>query len=333
MMKRLLKGEQGSYTLEASLVYPAVFVSTLLLLALGLIIYDRAALVQTSALTAERAAFNWDNSHRDPATGAAPLGAGDGLYWRVAEDGLFGLLRFTGNAVRTSVVLPAESASNDGGVVKSKLRQAGRLLPDSLRSELSYTNTWFKRSVQVQLSGIFRIPSLLSGWRKGENAVSGASVSLVTEPVELIRTVDLTRTYMDRLLQSLSTTSANEAIKEQFGNEEASGESVSIRSEAEAAAYLRKTVGGKTVYFETETVGQRRKIDVLDNDGVAHEAKFTVNAADARQQLSKDVELMRTGKVKGVVWHFFRTKSGKIDLSNKLRKELERNGIIVIIHN
>ena len=87
------------------------------------------------------------------------------------------------------------------------------------------------------------------------------------------------------------------------------------------------------MWVDTETVGERRKIDVLDRDGIAHEAKYTLNAGDARQQLRKDAELMRRGEVKGVVWHFFRTKNGSVSLSASLRKELERNGIVVIIHN
>ncbi|RAV20597.1 hypothetical protein [Paenibacillus contaminans] len=330
---RLFHCEEGSYTLEASLIYPAVFVGTLLLLALGLVVYDRAALTQTAALTAERTAFNWGNSYKDASTGAAPLGAGDGLYWRVADDGMFGLLRFSNHAQRTAVLLPDEAASQEDGIVKRKLRQAGQSLPGGLRGELSYTNAWIKRSVQVRLSGIMRIPNRIAFWRLRETPSSGGSSALVSDPVELIRTVDLTRTYIERLRQSLATGSAIDQLEEQIESDPSVAEPFSIRSEAEAAAYLLKTIGGKTVYFETDTVGQRRKVDVLDNDGIAHEAKFTLNSADARLQLLKDVELMRKGMVKGVVWHFFRTKNGKISLSNKLRQELEQNGIIVIVHN
>jgi hypothetical protein len=52
-------------------------------------------------------------------------------------------------------------------------------------------------------------------------------------------------------------------------------------------------------------------------------------------QINKDLELLRSaGQVKGVVWHFFRdSRNGKIGPSKPLRKELEKRGILVVIHS
>ncbi len=50
--------------------------------------------------------------------------------------------------------------------------------------------------------------------------------------------------------------------------------------------------------------------------------------------MPKDLELLKKGvQVKGVVWHFFKTSNqDKIKLSQGLRKELERSGIVVVFH-
>ncbi|MNG35597.1 hypothetical protein D3C84_1223800 [compost metagenome] len=53
------------------------------------------------------------------------------------------------------------------------------------------------------------------------------------------------------------------------------------------------------------------------------------------EQLPKDVELLQQDPtVKGIVWHFFKKDaSGKGMPTDTFRKELERKGIVVVIHN
>jgi hypothetical protein len=93
-------------------------------------------------------------------------------------------------------------------------------------------------------------------------------------------------------------------------------------------------VHGHSVVFTTEDTGETRKIDALDPDGIAHEAKYTVNNKQAHQEILKEVELIRKGLIKGSVWHFFRVKkTGQVELSSSLRKDLEEHGIIIVIHN
>lgn len=320
----------GSFAIEATLIYPVVFLATLAGLAIGMFVYERAMLTQAAALSAERTAAHWGNSFGDESTGAAPDGVYDKLYWRLTDDSLMGLLGFSGSGDAV-VKLPEGLDANPQNIIGSKLVKAAKQLPQGIHGELRYTNAWIKRNVSVRIAKMFRFPSFLASWTSDGDAHSRADV-LVTEPVEFIRTIDLTRTYIQRLKQALSTKS----VPELSGNPTTSApepEKIEIRSEAEAVAYLKKTIGGTTVWVNTETVGDRRKIDVLDHDGIAHEAKYTLNVSDAKQQLLKDAELMRRGIVKGVVWHFFRTKKGTVPLSAALRKELERNGIVVIIHN
>ncbi|UUZ79243.1 hypothetical protein LJK88_29105 [Paenibacillus sp. P26] len=107
--------ESGQFTLEASLTAPAILLATVLLLFLALFAYFHANVYQTSALTAERAAFVWDNSNKDPVTGAVASGQHDGLYWRLTNDHVSGLFRFLPQA-DVRVALPAAEAPSSGAV-------------------------------------------------------------------------------------------------------------------------------------------------------------------------------------------------------------------------
>jgi hypothetical protein len=81
-------------------------------------------------------------------------------------------------------------------------------------------------------------------------------------------------------------------------------------------------------------VGHRRDVEAYDRHGVAHHAYLgTKDIGDVRDQFLKDEELLRKGMVKGAVWHFFRrADTGAIGPSDKLRKELEKRGIVIVIH-
>jgi hypothetical protein len=97
-------------------------------------------------------------------------------------------------------------------------------------------------------------------------------------------------------------------------------------------AALAELGGESQVFFRTSRGA--RYVDQLVN-GVAHESK--VGAASltkfARTQIAKDAELLSTGQVKKVVWHFFKSAAtGKGGPSGPLRDELIKNGIEVIVH-
>lgn len=320
--------EDGSYTMEATLVLPLVLFCTVAVVLFGLYLYDKAILYRDAAITADRAAFVWDNSHKDPVTGAFPIGEDDGLYWRFTGDGIAGWFGFGGNGGSVTVPLPAEQPGTRTDGPRGKLLKAARMLPQQAGGSLAYSNRLLERTVAVRLERTFVWNSFVRAWFGTRHAAAEAD-AVVIDPVETIRTIDLVRTYAPRLNAIMTPEQAGQALPAPQQEEP----EPTIRSEAEASAYIRQLVGGREVHFDTD-VGQWRKVDALDRDGVAHEAKYTVNQADARQQIAKDVELMRSGRVKGVVWHFFRhAVNGSTGLTDKLRRDLERSGIVVIVHN
>jgi hypothetical protein len=327
-----LRSEKGSFTLEASVIFPMLLLSTIVLLFLGLIVYQQVFLQQKVQLLSERTAFAWGNSHADPTTGEYNPFVHDGLYWRVKSDRMFSLFRFGPSLPQATVILPFVQQAASVSLIDKKLAAASKLLPDRIAGKMSYNNHIYSRRVEAQLQQPIRVPDRVVSFFHRES-LSAAATANVVDPVELIRLTDLVRSYVGLVKQRISAKEAREAFVEPL-NTQQSGKSVSILSEREAASYLRALVGGDE--RELKTHSGSRKIDALDTNGIAHQAIYTFTEGQLRsEQLPKDAELLSMGdEVKGIVWHFFAKATDKATtLSPKFRKELESKGIIVIIHN
>jgi hypothetical protein len=171
-------------------------------------------------------------------------------------------------------------------------------------------------------------------WFGNSKTLFVRSSASVVEPVEFIRNTNLVLHYLPLIKGEITGKDVDETIKETNDKNADESTPLLIRSEAEASQYVQKLVHGHTVVMSTKETGESRKIDALDPDGIAHEAKYTVNHKQAHQEILKDVELIRAGVIKGAVWHFFRNqKTGELGLTAALRKDLEEHGIIVVVHN
>ena len=105
----LLEMNKVRFTLEASLVFPAILICTVTLLFVGMYAYQHVYMGQLARSAAEKLAFTWNNSHKDVTTGSFNPQETDGLYWRLTQDNvsdLFGLLSGSGGA---SVCTSSES--------------------------------------------------------------------------------------------------------------------------------------------------------------------------------------------------------------------------------
>jgi hypothetical protein len=108
-----------------------------------------------------------------------------------------------------------------------------------------------------------------------------------------------------------------------------------FRYHSEAVKYLRSIVKGSEKRFSTQWIGEWRLIDAMDYDGVAHQAYIGAKTynSEMQQQLFKDIDLLRQGKVKGVVWHFFRrVGEPNGEPSSLLLQKLHQYGIVYIEH-
>lgn len=332
--------EEGSFTIEASLVFPILFALTILFLMMSLYLFQQASYYVSATTAAERAAFNWDNSYKNPVTGTYAGNQYDGLYWRTFDDSGSDIFGFLIPNQPSQVTVSSGQLVNGqlNELPSKKLAKVTHYLPDNSEAVLQYVNHFINRNVTVKLDGVVRVPDIIKTWMSGNVHVEASSK--VTEPVEFIRNVDLIRTYLPILQQHSSKLLSR--IKKNTNSETQTQQPAGFASEPEARQHMQQMVNGKQT-SKTLPDGKRRQIDALDRDRVAHQAYLGYipnrkvadeNGDRFNEQLSKDLELLRQNEVKAIVWHFFRSsKTGKVGPSKPLLRELERNGIIVMIHN
>lgn len=187
-----LKSEEGSFTIEASMLLPIIMGITMLLLFFCLYTYQRTMLLQVASVTAERAAYNWDNSHKG-AEGAFTAGEYDSLYWRIGEDGLLSSL-FGAGAANGGVRLALPAAGGDESLPIVKLQQSAAKVPANMTGELVYTYGLTGRKISSELKRMLHLP-VLDELLEDEADPEVKTQSVVVDPVEFIRTVDLMRYY------------------------------------------------------------------------------------------------------------------------------------------
>ncbi|WP_379154994.1 TadE/TadG family type IV pilus assembly protein [Paenibacillus sp. sgz5001063] len=187
-----LRKDEGSFTIEASLLLPIIMCITMLLLFFCLYSYQKSMLLQVASAATERAAYNWDNSRKET-KGSYAIGEYDSLYWRIGDDdllsSLFGIDAPNGGA---SITLPA--AGEEGALPVVKLTHASAMIPANMPGEMNYAYSLTGRKVSAELKRMLNLPVLdeiLSD--KAVPVVQARSV--VAEPVEFIRTIDLMRYY------------------------------------------------------------------------------------------------------------------------------------------
>ena len=331
-VRNLIADDQGRYTIEASLLFPIILMMTASLMLLSLFQYRNAIILIQAALVADRTAYVWGNSAKEITTGAFMINQYDSLY----DESFINDIKY--------MIVPGNNDSfkltmnNDTIPISNrelKLSKAIASLPQGMNGEVNYVKNYITSKINARIaqSVLLYVP-----FNRTERNIHKFANSTIATPESVIRNVDLLVNYAGRIKTFLNERRNNVTIEDSIPTginniDRKLDSDISIKTESEAKAYIRKIVTGTGSNYNT-IIGQYRQIDAIDSDGIAHEAKVTVNNLEADQQILKDVELMKNGIIKGVVWHFFRYhKSGQIELSNTLRRKLEKNGIIIIVHN
>lgn len=195
-----LKKEQGSFTLESTIVFPMLMGLILLFILFGMYMYQKVVLYYAASATAERTAFGWDNSFREARSGMLITPEYDGLYWRIGEDKLLSSLFGTGGgkaaaaAVALPLTSPEESGKND--LSGRKMEQSAQWLGQAglkYKGQISYSGGVLKREIEVRLKAPLSVRAALNSWLPREPKT--VSAAAVVDPVEFIRSVDLVRYY------------------------------------------------------------------------------------------------------------------------------------------
>ena len=187
-----LRKEEGSFTVEASLVFPILLFILVLLLFFTMYMYQKTFLNQHAYAASERAAYSWDNSRKQALTGEYTAGEHDPLYWRITDERLMGaLFGWAGADNESSVPVPGYE---DGNLSEKKLIQASSHMPSAMKGTMMYQNTLIQRKVTTRLEQVIFLPLPSFLFNSGSGVLTQGS-SAVVEPVEFIRMVDLARYY------------------------------------------------------------------------------------------------------------------------------------------
>jgi hypothetical protein len=319
---------KGSFTIEAAFVLPVILLSTISLLFLAVFVFQTSSGYQSAGLAADRAAFVWDNSRKDPVTGAFAVGEDDGLYWRLHSDSVSDIFRFIVPNSAAEIKLPAQAQGDNAGP-EYKLRRVGAVIASEWHGFMRYQNNGIGREVSVDLNKAFHSPGYVEA-KLAKNVRSNAQAQVV-DPVETIRLIDLTRNFIQEVKDRIKPSAAMQTMVEPKSAPE---QPAVINSHSSAARYLRTLVNGKEQIIQIDA-GTQRVVDAMDANQVVHQAFYTFSESQLRnEQLPKDKQLLNNGSaVKGVVWHFFKqTKNDRVVLSASFRQELERKGIVLVIH-
>lgn len=188
-----LKGDQGSFTIEASILLPLVMFITMLLLFFCLYSYQKSMLLQVASVATERAAYNWDNSHKE-ISGSYAAGEHDSLYWRIGDDALLASL-FGGEAGSGGVSIELSGkVSDESDLPELKLSHSSAMIPDNMPGNMNYAYSLTGRRVSAELSRLLNLP-VLDEVLTDKASPTVKAQSIITEPVEFIRTVDLMRYF------------------------------------------------------------------------------------------------------------------------------------------
>ncbi|WP_280772015.1 TadE/TadG family type IV pilus assembly protein [Salipaludibacillus daqingensis] len=177
-MKKLQKfrrNTSGSFTIEASMLFPMILIITFLLIFFSIVIYHKAMLQFEANRIADEMAYTWNNSSKDARTGEFneyTTDNDDGLYWRIADNHFleqFGIPRLGG-----------ESA-----LVQTKTSR----FTSNYEVEVQFQNQLLGNQIEVTIQQPVPLPSGFTDVF-GLSVLHGNSTRTITEPTELIRNTD-----------------------------------------------------------------------------------------------------------------------------------------------
>ncbi len=187
--------ECGSFTLETTLVFPLIFIFTLLLITLFLIQFQLAGQFYATSTMADRTAHNWEVIDRVLATGEYTLDAKrSNLYWRLADENIFQGIIMAREVEGKEALLRAADEVSNRGFANPIINQASDLLAENYSSVVKLDTRFFKN---IKIKTIGKSANLLPRGIVEEMNITVSSYSFVSEPAEFIRLINVLKGQID----------------------------------------------------------------------------------------------------------------------------------------
>lgn len=204
-LKKLRMNQDGSFTIEASLLFPMILIMTLTLVFFCLIVFEKVVLHQRAQIIANRSAYVWNNSSKDISTGTftkytSDPGSTDGLYWRLSGNQIFSKfhLNFGGGTGEIEI-----GNKNNTSLIDKKLSRIPKgWMPAGSTGNISFHNNWTGGKIIVNLNEPLRIPDSISKLLRIRHISTRASAS-ISDPVEFVRDTDFLYHNASVLLEKL----------------------------------------------------------------------------------------------------------------------------------
>lgn len=185
-LRKFKDDEDGVMTLEASMLFPAILIATMMMIFFSMVIFYKSVLQFEANRIADQVAYVWNNSSKDVETGEFTQYTtenGDGLYWRLTSNNFFNQFGF-------------DAPNND--LVDSKIRsERASSIPGVSRAEVSFENNFIGSQIKVELEQPLPLPSSVTDLL-GTNVLKAQSTRVITEPVEIVRDTEFAKYFFNK---------------------------------------------------------------------------------------------------------------------------------------
>lgn len=203
------RNDRGSYTIEASMIFPLIVLTIVLLLFAFSYMQQKASLESLASFAAQQGAELWLDSRRSMENGEVDeTKSPDSLCYRVFDNLLLSKRTFEGyieevkNAqgkpefvlkMDTDSSLPGRKAAQIGGAICKKLSGTA-VRPNNTKVRITYSNNFFRGKLIVEITQEIKVP--LGGIKQffdGKDTLTlcAKSEAAVAEADEYIRNIDL----------------------------------------------------------------------------------------------------------------------------------------------
>lgn len=169
--KKLKRDEQGSFTIEATMIFPIILILIILFILFSLVIYEKVTLQYQANRVVSQLAHSWSSSTMNVQTGEMDENDyvtknKDGLYWRLTSNDIFGI------------------GIADNGLIDKKINRI-----DEFAGNVSFENGTFTQTIKIEMEKQLSLPPVVADIF-GVSSVGASASHPVIEPVEIIRTTD-----------------------------------------------------------------------------------------------------------------------------------------------
>lgn len=203
--KRLIKDNRGSYTVEASIIVPAVILTMFALILISEFLYQKSCIQTIADKTAQRGAEIWNASSKDMIYGQIDLKDMEdvNLYWRIW-------------GMDNSVGKKSSKIQGYAGYLMKEVSILGEPVNLEITADMVEDYIVYKK-IRVNVEAEYKNPflSLLKIFGVGDKiTIKAHSDAVINEPVEFIRTTDFASDVVIEIDNKVFEGKGSEVVKD-----------------------------------------------------------------------------------------------------------------------